>query len=597
MANPIRDLVIKVSVDADISGFEQLDDAQEKTGAGTVAMGNLIANATTALVEYAAQAVKAGAALVTDLVFGTTEAADALAKNAKQLGVQAEGLQRLSGAAQLSGADVATLDKGVRVLTKGLADANRTGTGPAAEALASLGLTVDDLAGDLASGDIEDVVGTIGDAFNETGDSIEKSAALMQLFGGAGTKLRPLLEEGSEGVEALGDQIKNVIADEDLEQFEALADAQFLVDDATQNLENQLAAGLAPAVQTVFERIGTFIDENEELIEQDLPAFLAASGEALVDLADFTFEVIESWREFITEIDNAAERFEMDFPAATGIAADALAVVGQVADDVTEKVDELVNFILNAVSKLEGLEDTVAGIKAGLGLDDDDTTTTRGGAAFLGGGEALEGSGLVTSASVPASKLTPDNSSESLQQIVDSNSGTESDRALARASLPAAKFREVTERAESLAKGTTAEEDKAAAAAARKAARAKARAAAAAAAANGGGGGGGRGRGRAAAAPTVDELIAGAVGVASGGPSRVGGGAALSGTNLININQSTNITNGPVTLTIEVPQSIADSGSAEQLGAFFRREYVAMRDAENRVDFDRAAARGNVGGG
>jgi len=586
MTNPIRELVISVTVDADTSGFKDLDEAQEKTSTGSVALGGVIAGLTLKLFDTAVAAAKAGAAMAVDLVFGTTEAADAVAKTSKQLGIQADQLQRLSGAAKLSGADTATLDKGVRVLTKGLADASLKGTGPAADALATLGLTVEDLAADIEAGEIESVVGKIGDAFNETSPSIERSAALMQLFGGAGTKLRPLLEEGSEGVEALGDQIKNVISDEDLKQFEDLADSTFLVEDAFTDVKNQIAVGLAPAFQDGAKRVSEFIEQNEEFISQDLPAILAAVGDALISVTEFVFETIDAWKEFIGEIDDASERFAMDFPAAVGVATDALNLVDQVATDVGDSVERVVNFILDAVAKLDALKSSVASIKAGLGLDEE-ATTTRGGAQFLGGGENL---------ALPT-QLTPDNDAASLQRIVEGNF-TEADKAIARESLPLAKQREATQEAERVSSENAANAEainaKRAGQAERAARREKTKGQRARAARKRGGGGGG---GRAAKPEaSVDDLITGAIGAAGGGPSKVSSGTAFAGTMLINVDQSVNITNGPTTVQVDLG-NLPDGATLEDVGDEFAARWETQRAAERAATFDFFQTRNLVGSG
>lgn len=594
VANVIRKLVIKVTVDADTSGFKDVDDAQAKTEAGSVALGNVLADVAGRLLDAGIAAAKYGAALLKDVIFGTTKAADEIAKTSKQLGIQAEGLQRLAGAATLSGSGVEDLEKGVRTLTKGLADASLKGSGPATDALKTLGLEAEDLEQLLIDGDIEGIVGLVGDAFNETGESAEKSAALLQLFGKGGAELRPLIEEGSEGVKELGDQIKNVISDEDLAQFEELADAQFLVEDAVTDLTNQVAAGLAPAVQTVIERTGELIEANETLITQDLPVFLATVGEGALSLAEDAFELIQTWRDFITEIDNMIERFEQDFPVAVDAVTGGFTVIGAIADTVGDQIDavaqrisDVVDFILTAIAKVDSLKSTVATIKAGLGIGGDDTTTQRGGAQFLGGGENL----------ARADQLTPDNSSESLQRIVDGNF-SEADKATARASLPLAKTREVAEETERQG----AEQD---AGAAGRAERAKAREERASrrertgrerarAKRRRGGGGGGR---AAPAEPSLEDLIAGVGGGPGGGPSRVAGGSSLADTLLVNINNDNSITVGATTIHVDVPARIAEQGTPEDLASLIGREFDARNLQRRQIAFDLASARTNVGGG
>lgn len=588
MANVIRDLVIKVTVDANTKGFDDMNRAQDETGTKSVALGGIIADLAGRLIDVGIQAAKAGVAFAKDLVFGQAEAADNIAKTSKQLGVQSDQLQRLSGAAQLSGASLESVDKGVRTLTRGLAAASLTGTGPAAEALGTLGLTVEGLAGQIEAGNIEGLVGTIGDAFNETEDSIERSAALMLLFGKAGTDLRPLLEEGSEGVTALGDEIKNVIGPDELAQFEKLQDQSFLLEDSLAAVKNEIAIGLAPVVGEIIDETRAWISENQEFIQQDLPAILSGVADAMRFVAEVTFETIDSWREFIRDVDNLSERLAMDFPEAVGFARDALELIDQVATDVGDSVERVVTFILDAISKLETLSGTVDKIKAGLGIDQEPRVERGAGAALPGGGPTI----------VPVSSLTPDNSPENLQNIIDDPNASEADRASAAVSLPLANLREFQETLDAGPTSPSTVQDDADRAAAR-AERASRRAMTSRMRARdrrrregGGGGGGAR-----AAEPTLDDLIAGVVGAPGGGPPRAGGGSALADTVLVNNTTDNSVTIGATTIQLEVPSRIAEMGTPEDLAAFIGSEIDARNLQRRQISFDLADARNNVGGG
>ena len=113
----------------------------------------------------------------------------------------------------------------------------------------------------------------------------------------------------------------------------------------------------------------------------------------------------------------------------------------------------------------------------------------------------------------------------------------------------------------------------------------------------GGGGGGGGGGKKPTEDASVDELISGAIGAATGtGPSKVAG-SALSGTMLINVNNSVNITNGPVTIVLEVPASVLASGTPEDIADLMRVEVDDLMSKERAVAFDYFQARRAVGAG
>ena len=603
MATPIRELVISVAVEADTSGFRQLDDAQEKstTGAGamSVALGTLAAD----LVKAGIEAAKAGAAFVADLVFGTAAAADSVAKTSKQLGITTEGLQRLRGAAALSGGDTATLDKGIRTLTKGLADAAEKGTGPAADALSALGLEVADIDSLLVNGDIEGAIGVIGDAFNATGESAQKNAALLKLFGGAGSKLRPLIEEGSAGVEALGDAITatgSVIDDEALGQFEAMVDANFLLDEQIRGLKNTVASALAPAVTDIANKIGDWVAENDDFIKQDLPEILAGLGEVLIETATFVLDLLEVWREFIRDAGDLAEILTEDVDPAMGGVIEGLATMSDFAAGAALAWTDLVLQLLKAAGAGQEVIAVFEQISKGLAGDDETVTTERGAGAQQSEGAALEGGGVRTS--------TATNAFDRRQAEDALNTGdTRKLRKLAgEANTDPAAAARYTQLADSI-EGLAADDVQAQAdqkARAREASVAASRDRSAASRARGGKGGGkkkgggGRGRTAAPAESSVDDLISKALGGGGGsGLAKVRSDNALAGTVLNTIDQSVTITNGPVTLEVDLGASLTGGESAADIGSAVALEVGRALDQRDKVTFDFFTARQNVGGG
>jgi hypothetical protein len=583
MANVIRDLVIKVSVDADTKGFEEVDQAQEKTGVGTVAVGAIIADFTSRLVDMGVAAAKAGAAMVKDLVFGTAEAGDEIAKTSQKLGIASDQLQRLRGSAELSGAAAGDLDSAILDLTKNLGESIEKGAGPAVEALATLGLEVAEVDAILQTGDVEGALGLIGDAANELGDPVRKQAALLKIMGGAGKELGPLLETGTDGIREMGDAISatgSVIEDDALAQFSAMQDANLLLEKQVDGVKVKIATGLAPVVTDIADRVGGWIDENQDFIQQDLPRIMEDVGNSILAVAEFTFELLTSWREFIRDASDLVEILTTGVDPALGDVGEGLTTVTGFADGLALALSDVVVQFLEAVGAGEELIQVFREIKAGI-AGDDGPKGQRGAPGFAGGGSALAN---------PADIDKADTSGDTtkLRQQSGDPKFSDADRAKFAANADRIDAREAAKaQAEATAAAVKRDQGVQASRARAKAAQKTQRAAI------GGGGGGGGG----AAQPTVAELITGATGAATGGPQAVAGASALAGTMLINVDQSVNITNGPVELTLEIPQSIADSGSPEDLAAFFRREYVALRDADTRMDLDRMQARRNVGGG
>jgi hypothetical protein len=593
MANVIRELVIKVTVDADTKGLDDTAKSEEKAKVGAQALGTALGSLAADLVKVGLQAAKAGAAFVADLVFGTSEAADATAKMSKQLNVNVEQLQRLRGAAALSGADTKTLDKGVRLLTKGLADAAQKGTGPAAEGLAALGIQVEEIDSLLVTGDIEGALGLIGDRFNETGESAQKNAALLKIFGGAGSQLRPLIEEGTEGIKGLGDEIRNVISEEDLQKFEDLEDAQFLLKDSVQAVKNEVAIALAPAIEDIAGKARDWIDENETFISQDLPGIMTEVGETLVSTGEFLFDLLTSWREFIRDTKDLAELLSESLGPALDDVSDSMAGLENFAAGVGLALLDMTEAFLEAIGAGDQLLQVLKEIRKEV-LGDNGPQGTRGAAAvqhataegvLIGEPGQNVGESEFTAASASGDPTR-------LRELAAQEKFSDSQRA------------RFTAAADEIDLDNAAKAEKASAEKASKrradieASRNRTRSARRSSNRNLGRFGGGKSGGKPAAEEaSVDDLIAGAIGTATGaGPAKVGS-SALAGTMLINVDQSVNVTNGPVTIALEVPASVLESGTPEDLAEFVRSEFEDLRNQERRVTFDFFQARRAVGAG
>jgi len=130
---------------------------------------------------------------------------DVLEKMSRRTGVSVEALSELGFAAEQSGADLQTLENGVRVMQRSINDAER-GLSTATEAFADLGLTWQGL----RTLSPEEQFKRIADALSRIEDPSKRAAVAQQIFGRSGTRLLPLLEDGAKGIEALQEQARSL---------------------------------------------------------------------------------------------------------------------------------------------------------------------------------------------------------------------------------------------------------------------------------------------------------------------------------------------------------------------------------------------------
>ena len=130
---------------------------------------------------------------------------DALDKMSLRTGVSAEALSELGFAAEQAGADLETLENGLKFMQRSLVDAAK-GSATAQQALSLLGLSVADLAGLSPDQQFK----ALADRLSQVTDPALRTALAMEIFGRAGTKLLPLLSSGAAGIEELQQQARSL---------------------------------------------------------------------------------------------------------------------------------------------------------------------------------------------------------------------------------------------------------------------------------------------------------------------------------------------------------------------------------------------------
>ena len=216
----------------------------------------------------------AGSVAVTGLVAlakGFADAGSAVDDMAQRTGISAEAVSSLGYAAKLSGTDIGVLEKGVRKMQVGIADA-AAGVPGAADKFAALGLSV----ADLAKMSPDEQFLAIADKLSMIQDPALKSAAAMEYFGKAGADLVPMLSGGSEEIRRLqaeASELGQTMSGEDAAAAAKLGDVFDRLLGVIGGLQNRIGAALAPLLTTVGEKIisvvttvSNWIAENQELI-------------------------------------------------------------------------------------------------------------------------------------------------------------------------------------------------------------------------------------------------------------------------------------------------------------------------------------------
>jgi len=247
--------------------------------------------------KVAAIAVVAAGAGVALAVKRQFAAVDAIAKTSDKLGIATEALTGLRYSAELSGAQVQDLDKGLEEMAKSVAEASR-GMGVAKLDFAAMGLSAKDLAR-LAP---EEQFYLIADAFKHLGSQSERVKVSLDVFKGSGAALVNTLALGS-------DQLK-----ENASAAVALGAAFSRVDAAKVEIANDAVTRLKLALTGLVTKITFELAPLVGLVADKLTAYIVGS-ETLARVGDNLFDSMATLFSYILDGLDSARRLMQDLTA------------------------------------------------------------------------------------------------------------------------------------------------------------------------------------------------------------------------------------------------------------------------------------------
>jgi len=229
----LRELLLKLGIDVDKGGVRNADAALGSLKKAAVAAG-------AAFVAF--KAISAIKGVVDDV----RAMGDEIDKTSRQIGIGAEALQELRFAGGLAGASSAEVSTSLKKLQKNAFEAAR-GTKTMVDDFAKLGINVKDANGNLKSG--EQLINEVADGMQGLSNDTERAALAQTVMGRAGAKLVPLLVQGSEGINKMrleARELGGVMDQELIDATAKLTDDQARLGQAWQGLKNGIAKEVIP---------------------------------------------------------------------------------------------------------------------------------------------------------------------------------------------------------------------------------------------------------------------------------------------------------------------------------------------------------------
>lgn len=216
----------------------------------------------------------AGIAPLLAMAKGFSDVGDAVQKMSIRTGLSTEAVSELGFAAEQSGSDLPILEKGIIGMQKAL-DAARAGSGPAAEALARLGLTADELLGMST----EEQFKILAEAISQLENPASKATTAMDLFGKSGQKLIPFLDEGRDGIQALQDEAKGLglsISQDEADSAAELNDALNRLTRSLKAIPLVIGGAVAPALTSLLAPMTKIVVAASNWIKTNRALFVTA---------------------------------------------------------------------------------------------------------------------------------------------------------------------------------------------------------------------------------------------------------------------------------------------------------------------------------
>ena len=376
MATSIFELFGTIMVD-NKEANKSLSDTDSKAGSVAKALGK----GTKAAAKFAAGIATAATGAIagmTKLASSSAATMDEIDKASQKMNISAEGYQEWNHAMELSGMSIDTMKTGMKSLQKAMTGVDEEGNSTSEE-FEKLGISLTNADGSMKSA--EDVMNETIAALADMGDGAERTAIATKLFGKAGTEMAPMLNQGSEAIEAMKQEAHDlglVFSDESVKAGAQLNDTLTNLKSSFSALKTGLGASLIPIVQKFAEMLMDFLPKIQaifdrlgpaltRLFENLMPVIISLAEQVLplfFDILDAALPLFESLVQTVLPI--FVGLIEKITPVITKVVKTVLPVLQKilealmpVLDSIWKVIEPILDLILGLVDPLLTLATTI----------------------------------------------------------------------------------------------------------------------------------------------------------------------------------------------------------------------------------------------
>lgn len=217
----------------------------------------------------------------------TANTGDEIQKMALRTGFSTEALSEYRHAAELSGASLETVEKGVKRMQKVIFDAEK-GLSTANDAFDALGLSLEDIQGLSPEEQFQKLSGAIADIE----DPSRRAALAQEVFGRAGTEMLPMLSAGADGIADMRQEARDlgIVFDQEA------ADSAAQFNDDMDRLRKSFGGA--------FQELGTnlipiLVDQLIPAVRDNVVPAIKEFGERVGALIDWFTDLDPKWQKVI----------------------------------------------------------------------------------------------------------------------------------------------------------------------------------------------------------------------------------------------------------------------------------------------------------
>jgi hypothetical protein len=285
----VKELFFKLGIKSDQQDFKKAEKGME----------NIVELAKKAAVTLAA--IKFGK-WIKGIADQVANLGDQFDKMALRTGVAAQALQELGFAAELSGANIITLEMAIRTLQKNVTDA-ANGAESFVKDFRKLGVNIKDSSGNIR--EFESLLPDIAQGLSKITTESERSAIAQRLFGDSGTQLLPLFKTGAKAIREMVQEFRELgaVIDEDLQkQSTRYIDNQARMSAVYQGLRNVIAKQLLPVFSELTEETIAWFKQNRKWIALKLGNIFRNLGRIIKAVSRFFSAIVKVTAKWIDQL-------------------------------------------------------------------------------------------------------------------------------------------------------------------------------------------------------------------------------------------------------------------------------------------------------